>query len=49
MKTKKTSKTAREGKNAEKARLVEDFQPTTGYLNFNPPEIIIIKKTWAAA
>ena len=28
------------GKNAEKARLVEDFQAaTTGYLNFNPLEI----------
>ena len=30
------------GKHAEKAMLEEDFQATTGYLNFNPPEI---KKT----
>ena len=37
------------GKNAEKARLVEDFQAaTTDYLNFNPPEIKKKKKpvTW---
>ena len=37
------------GKNAEKARLVEDFQAaTTGYLNFNPPAIKKKKKpgTW---
>ena len=27
------------GKNAKKARLVENFQATTGYLNFHPPEI----------
>ena len=33
------SKRPRDSKNAEKARLVEDFQATTGYLNFNPPEI----------
>ena len=48
IKTKKSSKRASEGKNAEKARLVEDFQATTGYLNFNPPEVIIKKKpgTW---
>ena len=33
------SKRPRDGKNAEKARLVEDFQGITGYFNFNPPEI----------
>ena len=38
-KNKNPSNRAREGKNAKKAWLVEDFQATTGYLNFNPPEI----------
>ena len=36
-----------EGKNAEKARLVDDFQGTIGYLNFNPPEIKKRKKNMA--
>ena len=35
---KKKSTRAREGKNGEQAKLVEDFQATTGYVNFNPPE-----------
>ena len=39
IKTKKPSKRARDGKNAENARLGEDFQATTGYVNLNPPEI----------
>ena len=43
IKTKKSSKRASEGKNAEKARLVEDFLATTGYLNFNPPKVIMKK------
>ena len=38
IKTKETSKRAREDKNAEKVMLVEDFQATTGYFNFKPPE-----------
>ena len=38
-KNKKAKKRAREGKNAEKARHVEDVQATTGYLNFNCPEM----------
>ena len=45
IKTKKPSKRARDGKNAEKATLEEDFQATTGYLNFNPPQINK-KNTW---
>ena len=36
---KKPRKRPREGKNAKQARFVEDFQATTGYLNFNPTEI----------
>ena len=41
------SKRPRDSKNAEKARLVEDFQATTGYLNFSPPQIKKIKPgTW---
>ena len=45
VKTKKPSERAREGKNAKKATLVEEFRATTGYLNFNPPEIKKNKKT----
>ena len=46
-KSKKAKKRAREGKNAEKARHVEDVQATTGYLNFNCPEMKKKKlRTW---